>query len=155
MVSRLSCLCCAFLGLLFLSGCATGSALNCISVSVTSVGKVTGDSFDTIPVAVRFANENVIAVGASDTFHKLYLNGVYVGECRSHKPVGMQAEATVTEVLPFTIKKPDYVRQLALAGKLVNYEIDSRIDVYIDTEHLEVKPSHKGTLDLSPLLGAK
>lgn len=155
MVTRLSCLCLAFLGILLLSGCANGTDLNCVSVNVIAVGPARDGSLASIPVKVRYINENVVAVGASDTYHELYLNGEYVGKCHSRNPVGMQAEGEISQDLTFTIEKPDYVRQLAMAGKLVNYRLDTRLDVYVDTEHLEVKATGSGTVNLTPLLAAK
>ena len=108
-------------------------------------------------LTLHIANENVVAVGIASSTHRLSLNGTSVGTAVSSTPIGIQSLAAATQEASVRFDNPALIRQLANApgAKTVSYKLESDLTVTAGDDTIHVKSVYEGTLDLSPLAGAR
>jgi LEA14-like dessication related protein len=140
---------------LLASGCQTRYSVGEISVSVVDLRPAGSTLLESRAVmTVRYFNENVVPVAFSDTSHKLYLNGSYVGKAVSNQAVGLPPASTVTQEVVVFLENVPLVNQLARMGqdRSVSYKLVSVLTYRKgdDTERIPAEAS--GTIDLSTLL---
>ena len=139
-----------------LAGCTSHGTLGGIAVTVVGLKPATAPENEAV-VTLRYANENVAAVGMANATHKLYLNGIYVGKATSDTPTGLREMAPTMQEIPMKFENPALVRELANSpgAQAVNYRLESDMLVVVIEDHIHVISTEQGTLDLSPLAGMK
>ena len=141
-----------------LVGCSSHGSLGGIAVTVVDIKPPAAAGSDAQAVlTLQFANENVGGVGMESSTHRLFLNGSYVGKAMMTMPEGLPAMAPTTFKVPVKFENPTLVRQLADAAgaKNVSYRLESDMLVVVFEDRIHVKSTEQGTLDLSPLAGAR
>jgi LEA14-like dessication related protein len=141
-----------------LAGCASHGTLGGIAVTVVAVKPAAPPAPETQAVlTLRYANENVASVAMDNSTHRLFLNDSYVGKATSETPMGLPEMAPTKQEIPVTFENPALVRQLANAAgaKTTSYRLESDMLVVFGDDKIHVKSNEQGTLDLSPLAGAR
>jgi LEA14-like dessication related protein len=141
-----------------LVGCTSHGTLGGIAVTVVAVKPAAPPAPETQGVlTLQFANENVASVAMDNSTHRLLLNGTYVGQATTTAPEGLPAMAPITLNIPVNFENPTLVRQLANAAgaKTASYRLESDMLVVFGDDKIHVKSNEQGTLDLSPLAGAR
>jgi len=141
-----------------LVGCTSHGTLGGIAVTVVAVNPAAPPAPETQAVlTLQFANENVASVAMDNSTHRLLLNGTYVGKATTTSPEGLAAMAPLTLKFPVNFENLALVRQLANAAgaKTTSYRLESDMLVVFGDDKIHVKSNEQGTLDLSPLAGAK
>jgi LEA14-like dessication related protein len=141
-----------------LAGCASHGTLGGVAVTIVEIKPAAAAVPDAQAVlALRFANENVAAVGMASSTHKLYLNGSYVGKAVNATPEGLPAMTPTTLNIPVKFENPTLVGQLAGAAgaKTTSYRLESDVLVVVGEDNIHVTSNEQGTVDLSPLAAAR
>jgi LEA14-like dessication related protein len=141
-----------------LVGCSSHGSLGGIAVTVVDIKPAAAAGSDAPAVlTLQFANENVAGVGMESSTHRLFLNGSYVGKAVTATPEGLPAMAPTTLKVPVKFENPTLVGQLAGAAgaKNTSYRLESDMLVVFSDDKIHVKSTEQGTLDLSPLAGAR
>lgn len=139
-----------------LGGCGADFKLSGIQVTIVEVKQVTATTLETqLTLVLRYTNENLIPIGASNSVHKLYLNGTFIGKSVSDKPIGMPQVGTTTQETTFHIENIALLNQLKniADNKTASYKLESRIRVQSGEDANEYKTTSEGAIDLRPLLG--
>jgi len=148
----------ALVGGLAFSGCQTRYKISGIAIAVTDVqptaaSSATGNHRRAV-MTLRFFNDNIMPVAFSETTHKLYLEGNYVGLATNRQAVGIPPAGNVDREVFIEIEKPQVLSQLAAQGYTgpVNYRLVSTVRYRRgnETEHIPVQS--RGQVDLSTLL---
>ena len=149
-----------FIALLFgllLAGCQSRSSLGEISVTLVDI-KPTGSSlFESRAImTLRYINENLVPAAFSNSTHKLYLNGTYVGKAVNNQPVGLAPTSTTTRDVAVFFENLQLVKQLAALGQNpeVSYRLTSVLFYQRGDEKEQLTADTSGSIDLSPLLNS-
>ena len=141
-----------------LVGCASHGTLGGIAVTVAAVTPATPPAPETQAVlTLQFANENVASVAMDSSTHRLFLNGTYVGKAVTTSPEGLPSMAPTALKIPVNFENLPLVRQLASTAdaKAVSYRLESDMLVVFGDDKIHVMSKEQGTLDLTPLAGAR
>ena len=141
-----------------LVGCTSHGTLGGIAVTVADLRPAAPPAPENQAVlTLHFANENVAAVAMDSSTHRLYLNGTYVGKGTITSPEGLPAMAPIALKISVNLENPALVRQLANAAgaKTASYRLESDMLVVFGDDKIHVKSIEQGTVDLSPLAGAR
>ncbi len=149
-----------FLALLFsllLAGCQSPSSVGEIAVTVVDI-KPTGSSlFESRAImTLRFINENIMPVAFSNSTHKLYLNGTYVGNAVNNQPVGLAPTSTQTLEVALFLENLKLINQLSRLSQSneVSYRLTSTLSYQAGDEKDKIKADTSGSIDLTPLLNS-
>lgn len=142
---------CGLLG----AGCQTRYTVGEVSVSLVDLKPIGATVLESRAVmTVRYFNENVVPIAFSETSHKLYLNGSYVGKAVSNQSVGLPPASTITQEVVVFFENTQLLKQLISVGRdqNVSYLLKSTL-TYKHGDDIERIPAEaKGTIDLSALL---
>jgi len=134
-----------------LCGCMTGPKPGGVTVTALTLQLgLTSPTEVRAPLILRFANENVIALGYSASSHKLYLNGTYVGKAVNDQPIGLPPMNEATREVYLQFENATLVRQLAAGGSShhVPYRLETVLFQTAGEDKLEIKTRSEGTLEL-------
>ena len=133
-------------GLFILGGCATDLKISGISVSVMEVRPSTGSSFtDGATVTLRYMNESVVPIAVSESTHRLYLNGTYVGKTTTKDAVGLPRFNIATQTVTLEVENPQALEQLKGSNSL-SYEVQTVLRVEAGDKFDNVKIKGSGQL---------
>jgi len=138
-----------------LVGCLSHRTFGGISVTAVDLKPATANAPGTqAALTLNFANENVMAVGITSSTHRLFLNSSFVGTAVNANPLGVQAMAAATQVVPMKFDNLALVQQLAGAAgaTTASYRLETDMLVLAGEEKIHIKSLEQGTLDLSPLV---
>ena len=101
-------------------------------------------------LSVRYANENISALGFSGATHSLYLNGTYVGKVASKQPFGIPPMNATTQDVTVQLENVALVRQLIAVGgaQTAAYRLESVLSQTINEDNYEYKVNAQGAVDL-------
>ena len=140
---------------LLLGGCRSGGKLGGIAVSVVTIRSAQAELLETqVVLGLRYTNENVVPVGFGGSRHKFYLNGTYIGQAVSDRPVGLAPLTTGTQDVTVMVKNGallSVLRNVAQRQQAA-YRIESTLFVTAGEERMEIKTKSEGAIDLTGLL---
>jgi len=134
-----------------LSGCTTGPKPGGITVTALTL-QLAGTSPTELraPLILRFANENIIALGYSASSHKLFVNGTYVGKAVNDQPIGLPPMNEATREVYVQLENATLLHQLVAgaASREVNYRLETVLFQTAGDDKLEIKVRSEGRLEL-------
>lgn len=140
---------------LFFAGCQTRYSIGEISVSVVDLKPIGSSVLESRALmTVRYFNENVVPIAFTDTTHKLYLNGSYVGKAVSNQAVGLPPASTTTQEVVVFFENTQLLNQIASVGRnrSVSYKLVSTLTYKRGDEIERIPAEASGTIDLSSVL---
>ena len=147
----LSALTFATLGLsVILTGCSSATRPDNI---VTTVAELKPGTAGQVMLTLRFTSESLNAFGFSNSTHKLYLNGTYVGRATCSTPVGLPPLSTATQDVVLTVENAALLRQLSSqpGEATVRYRLETVLNSATEDTELHLRASADGTVDLGKL----
>lgn len=139
-------------GLVLLGGCSTPPKAS--GVSATLVGFRPLDNADIAnraTMTVRFTSEDVYADGFTESTHKLYFNGVYVGKADNKTPIGLPPQGTATIEMTFVIEDPVMVRRSIGVSDQALYRMESELRYHDNGDLVRLKTTDQGKIPLAGL----
>lgn len=131
-----------------LTACGSGFKLGGIQVELEGVAPSAKPGV--VELSLHFQNENDIAIGVTETVHKLYLNGNFAGKLRNEDPVGLKPLGQGKLKVLLKLDKPAELRALAARGS-ASYRLDSEVIIMSGEEKLSLSSRSEGQVDLSAL----
>jgi LEA14-like dessication related protein len=140
---------------IFLAGCQTTSKVGEITVTIVDIKPAGSSLFESRAIAtLRFINENLVPAAFSESTHKLYLNGTYVGKAVSNQAIGLAPTSTTTQEVAVFFENLQLIKQLSNLGQnsVVSYRLNSVLFYQQGDEKEQLKAESNGSIDLAPLL---
>lgn len=142
---------------LLFAGCGSGGKLGGVAVDVVTIRSAQPALLETeVVLGLRYTNENVVPVGFGGSRHKFYLNGTYIGQAVSNRPVGLAPLTTGTQDVTVMVKNGallNVLRNLSQQPQ-ASYKIESVLLVTAGEDRMEIKTQREGAVDLTGLLPA-
>ncbi len=102
-------------------------------------------------MTVRFSCEDLNAAAFSGSTHKLYFNGVYVGNAENTTPIGLPAQGSTTMDMTFVIEDPVMVRRSIGVSDQALYRMESELRYSDNGDLIRLKTHDEGKIPLAGL----
>ena len=137
-----------FCWILLQVGCASNPGLNGVNVTITELRPSAGNE---ATMALSFVNENVIPIAVSGGTYTLYLNGTSVGKTVSNAAIGLPQQSTGSVTVTIPLNNAAMLKKLqdGNGAKTASYRLESVLRVEAGDEHLTLKSSASGSVDVS------
>jgi len=139
------------LAAVLLCSCATLRYAENLNVSITNIGFGVSTLFETtLNVTVRIANETATPLVVEGGVHKVYLNGLYVGEGLSNETLEIQRLSSATQTIETHLQNLSLLTRVRgiLDSQRVDYRIVSTIYVRENGQSNRFRIARDGALDL-------
>lgn len=138
-----------------LAGCATPPKATGVSVSVVGFRAAESSPVQTRAImTLRFASENVNALGFTGSTHELFLNKRFVGKAVNASAVGLPPMGSVTVDVALDLEDPGVVRQILSFTDLSPYRLVSILNYTDADSKVHVKVTEEGKVALLGLESA-
>lgn len=144
-----SVLICAF-GLLGSAGCVNKTKLRGIAVRLEDIRITPTPSGADLAISVRYHNENLVAIAATGSEHRIWVGGTEIARIKSDEPIGLPNLGQATEVLSTSVNALIAAHLSALqASGSAPYRLDTTVIVEVADDDFLSKTSSNGTVTLS------
>lgn len=133
------------------TGCTSGTKPGGLSEQLVAVYATDASlAQKQVTITMRYANENVSALGFSGATHKVFLNGNYVGKVLNPQPFGIPPVQSITQDAIVELEKPDVVKDLLARGQVssVSYHLESLVTQTIYEDNFSYHLAAEGSAEL-------
>lgn len=137
--------------MVLLCSCATFRSSEGLNVSITNIGFAESTLFETnLKVTVRIANETAVPLLLEGGVHKIYLNGLYVGEGLSNETLEIPRLSSTTQTVTTHLQNLSLLTRIRgiIDSQRVDYRIVSTIYVKENGRSVSFRVARDGTVDL-------
>lgn len=139
--------CCALL-----AGCSTPPKASGVSATLVGFRPLENSEVQNrATMTVRFTSEDVNADGFSSSTHKLYFNGVYVGQAENTTPIGLPPQGSATIDMTFVIEDPIMIRRSIGVSDQALYKMETELRYTDNGDIIRLKAHDEGKIPLAGL----